>query len=627
MKKISTTLLVLGSAVLFSQKISWQKNLDSGTQDFLSGLAVTIDGQYLVSGSSIQSLRQAQGDSSGSTAVNPSSTHNQNKGYDYHILKLDQQGQKVWEKYFSGNQHDYLSATVSTREGGFLLAGTSYSSLGLDKKDKSNGSSDIWLIKIDENGEEQWQKTIGTRYSEEARSVTQTTDEGYIVAGSTNHPKSGYGSKDVLVIKLDKKGRIISQLILGGKGLDEVEKVIPTKDGGVLMGIYSRSGAIGNDELSMINDKRSRISNSSTALNVKNDSGQNNGDASTSLSMTGTKTQSTGSSPAVGISNNSVQNKGDASTALSMTNTQSGNSSNVILSGAEGSVNYYPKTSNNYGEGDYWIVKLDKNGSVQWEKNFGGSEDDHVRTMALTDSGYIIGGESRSQTSGNKRAKLEEGTDLWVLALDEDGNEEWQQSYNFKNRDVLMSLNEIKEQREKNKESTTKGFLIGGYTQSEGKTERNDETFWMLYSDRNGKEVWRKYVEGKDKKKEERLTSAILNRDGSYILAGTSAEELGKENWKVVKLLDNDLENLLENRDIQIYPNPVKEYCYVEIGLEFESAHIYVYDMTGKVIQTHNTKNKVTKIDTSKLPQGVYIIKASIPTQQNKKLTTKIVKE
>lgn len=572
---------MLAVGLSYAQKVSWQKNLDSGTQDFLSGLAVTIDGQYLVSGSSIQTLRQAQGESSGSTAVNPSSTHNQNKGYDYHILKLDQQGQKVWEKYFSGNQHDYLSATVSTREGGFLLAGTSYSSLGLDKKDKSNGSSDIWLIKIDENGEEQWQKTIGTRYSEEARSVTQTMDEGYIVAGSTNHPKSGYGSKDVLVIKLDKKGRIISQLILGGKGLDEVEKVIPTKDGGVLMGIYSRSGAIGNDELSMINDQRSRISNSSTSL--------------------------------------------------SMTNTQSGNSSNVILSGAEGSVNYYPKTSNNYGEGDYWIIKLDKNGNVEWEKNFGGSEDDHVRTMALTDSGYIIGGESRSETSGNKRAKLEEGTDLWVLALNEYGNEEWQQSYNFKNRDVMMSLNTIRNHNVSlsgaEGSQSVKGFLIGGYTQSEGKIEKNDETFWMLYIDRNGKEVWRKYVEGKEKKKEERLTSAILNRDGSYILAGTSAEELGKENWKVVKLEDKQIEDLMENKDIQIYPNPVKDYCYVEIGLDFDQADVYVYDMTGKVIQTFNTKNRVTKIDTSKLPQGVYIIKASIPTKQNKKLTTKIVKE
>lgn len=242
MKKISTTLLVLSSAVLFSQKVSWQKNIDSNTQDFLSGLAFTVDGQYLVSGSSIQKNQNPAG-------------NNQNKGYDYHILKLDQQGQKVWEKYFSGNQHDYLSSTVATREDGFLLAGTSYSSLALDKKDKSYGSSDIWLIKIDENGEEQWQKTIGTRYSEEARSVTQTTDEGYVVAGSTNHPKLGYGSKDVLVVKLDKTGKIISQLILGGNGLDEVEKVIPTKDGGALLGIYSRSGIYEGQSKSKINSK------------------------------------------------------------------------------------------------------------------------------------------------------------------------------------------------------------------------------------------------------------------------------------------------------------------------------------------------------------------------------------
>ncbi|MPT31592.1 MAG: T9SS type A sorting domain-containing protein, partial [Chryseobacterium sp.] len=345
--------------------------------------------------------------------------------------------------------------------------------------------------------------------------------------------------------------------------LDEVEKVIPTKDGGVLMGIYSRSG----------------IYNGQSKTNI------NNGDASTPLSMT---------EPQI-------------------------------------PTNLYSKITENNGEGDYWIVKLDKNNQVQWEKNFGGSEDDHIRTLALTDSGYIIGGESRSETSGNKRAKLEEGTDLWVLALDDDGNEQWQQSYNFGNRDVLMSLNEIKGQREKNQDGT-KGFLIGGYTQSEGKVEKNDETFWMLYIDRNGKEVWRKYVEGKDKKKEERLTSAILNRDGSYILAGTSAEELGRENWKVVKLLDGDVEDLMENKDIRIYPNPVKDYCYVELSSEFfvsgsGQADIYVYDMTGKVIQKLQTKNKVTKVDTSKIPQGVYIIKANIPAQQDKNLTIKIVKE
>ncbi|MDP9955939.1 hypothetical protein J2X97_001576 [Epilithonimonas hungarica] len=567
MKRLSIGVGILVLCHVHAQKVGWQRNIDSNTQDFLSGLAVTIDGQYLVSGSSIQKDQ------------NPGS--NQNNGYDYHILKLDQQGQKVWERYFSGNRHDYLSSTVSTQEGGFLLAGTSYSSLALDKKAKSNGSSDIWVIKIDENGEEEWQKTIGTRYNEEARSVTQTTDQGYIVAGSTNHPKLGYGSKDVLITKLDQKGKIISQLIFGGNGLDEVEKVIPTKDGGALLGIYSRSGMYEGQTRSKINSK-----------DLNPISSQNNHSES--------------------FVNNSTSN-----TNTSASNPQYSESHDIT---------FYGKKEQNYGEGDYWIVKLDKNMNVQWERNYGGSADDHIRTLALTDSGYIIGGESRSQTSGNKRAKLEEGTDLWVLSLDEDGNEEWQQSYNFKNRDILMSLNEIKGQREKNQDGT-KGFLIGGFTQSEGKVEKNDETFWMLYIDRNGKEVWRKYVEGKDKKKEERLTNAILNRDGSYILAGTSAEELGKENWKVVKLLDGDVEDLMENKDIRIYPNPVKDYCYVEIGLDFNEAEIYLYDMTGKVIQKLQTKNKVTKVDTSRLPQGIYIIKASIPTQKDKKLTTKIVKE
>lgn len=306
MKKLCISVGILAVGYSYAQKVSWQKNVESGTQDFLSGLAVTMDGQYLISGSSIQKNQ------------NPTPGNTQNKGYDYHILKLDQQGQKVWEKYFSGNQHDYLSSAVATREGGFLLAGTSYSSMALDKKNKSNGSSDIWLIKIDENGEEEWQKTIGTRYSEESRSVTQTTDEGYLIASSTNHPKLGYGSKDVFVTKLDKKGKIISQLILGGKGLDEVEEVIATKDGGVLLGIYSRSGIYEGESKSKINSKD---------LNT---------------------------------TNNNIPS--------------SGSSSNNQNSTESYDINSYAKAYNNYGEGDYWIVKLDKNNQVQWEKDFGGSE-------------------------------------------------------------------------------------------------------------------------------------------------------------------------------------------------------------------------------------------------------------
>ncbi|MGG5211122.1 T9SS type A sorting domain-containing protein, partial [Chryseobacterium sp. MIQD13] len=246
----------------------------SSTQDFLSQVTTTIDQQYLITGSSIQ---PDGGSPAGSNLRSASSK--QNNGYDFHVVKLNQQGEEIWEKYFSGQNHDYLSATVSTQEGGFLLAGTSYSSKGLDKKEDSKGGSDIWLIRLNEFGDELWQKTLGSASDEEARSVIQSTDLGFFVAGNVQNSKKGYGSKDVLIIKLDKDGKELSQIVLGGKGLDEAEKIIPTKDGGALLGIYSRSNAGGS------------------------------------------------------------------------------------------------KKTENYGEGDYWIIKLNKDGKTEWEKNFGGKSD------------------------------------------------------------------------------------------------------------------------------------------------------------------------------------------------------------------------------------------------------------
>ncbi|WP_238592895.1 hypothetical protein [Chryseobacterium kwangjuense] len=216
-----------------------------------------------------------------------------------------------------------------------MIAGTSYSGKGLDKKEDSKGGSDIWLIRLNEFGDELWQKTLGSASDEEARSVIQTTDFGFFVAGNVQNSAKGYGSKDVLIVKLDKDGKTLSESVFGGKGLDEVEKIIPTRDGGALLGVYSRSGLGGS------------------------------------------------------------------------------------------------KKTENSGEGDYWIVKLDKSGKVEWEKNFGGKGDDHLRTLALTSAGYLIGGESRSERSGNKTVGIEEGTDLWLISLNERGEEIWQKSYNF----------------------------------------------------------------------------------------------------------------------------------------------------------------------------------------------------
>jgi hypothetical protein len=521
MNKFYTGALFLCTVLSMSaQEVVWQKDIKSSTQDFLSQVTTTIDQQYLVSGSSIQS-----NPSTGSGLAG----QKQNNGYDFHLVKLNQQGDEVWEKYFSGKNHDFLSATVNTQEGGFLLAGTSYSGKGLDKKEESKGGSDIWLIRINEFGDELWQKTIGGTSDEEARSVIQTTDFGFFVAGNVTlrepQGSKGYGSKDVLIVRLDKSGKELSQLVLGGKGLDEVEKMIPTKDGGALLGVYSRSNAGGS------------------------------------------------------------------------------------------------KKTENFGEGDYWIIKLNKDGKVEWEKNFGGKGDDHLRTLALTSTGYLIGGESRSERSGNKSVGIEEGTDLWMISLDERGEEIWQKSYNFRNRDVLMGMSVL----HASDAQSSKGILLGGYTQAEGRIENDDETFWMLYLDQNGNEQWRKHVKGESRKREERLSDIKLNRDGSIILAGTSAEELGKENWKIVKLGDKQIDQLIEKQDIKIYPNPVSDYAYVEIGFDFKDADIVMYDMGGRQLQSLKTKNKVTKMNTQALIQGAYLI--VIKTDTNKTANAKLIKK
>ena len=485
---------------LSAQEVLWQRDIKSTTQDFLSQITTTIDGQYLITGSSIQP---------------PKAGSKQNNGYDFHMIKLNQDGNPMWEKYLSGNNHDYLSSTVTTQDGGFLLAGTSYSAKGLDKKEESKGGADFWLVRLNENGDLIWQLTLGTAADEEALSVIQTTDEGFIAGGNIQNSPKGYGGKDLIIYRLNKEGKEMSHLILGGRGNDELEKMIPTKDGGVLIGAYSRSPISGT------------------------------------------------------------------------------------------------KKTGNEGESDYWLIKLDRNLKVEWEKNYGSKVEDHLRTLALTSTGYLVGGETM----------VKEGTDIELFSLNERGEEIWHKTYSIGGRDILKGMNVIHSADDK----STSGILLGGYTQSEGRIKNNDEKFWMLYLDGNGNEQWRKHIKGESSQREERLSDLKLNRDGSIVLAGTSAEELGKESWKIVKLGDKQVDQLIEKYDIKIYPNPVSDYAYVEIGFDFKDADILLYDMSGRQLQSLKTKNRVTKINTQALVQGAYLV--TIKTDTNKTANAKLIKK
>lgn len=548
-------------------KTVWQKDLKSSTQDFLTTMTSTLDRQILLSGSSInQKAPQLPGGMP------------QTKGYDYHVVKLDQNGNKMWDRYFGGTRHDYLVASTTTQEGGFLLAGTSFSNQSGDKKANNIGGSDVWVIRLDENGEELWQQTLGTTVNDEASVVVQTMDQGFFVAGNISSHKQLLGSKDVFISKLDRQGKLIKTTVIGGKGLDEVSDMTSTEDGGVLLAVYSTSGKTDNKLLKVPEKSGVPAKDSNPTLQE-----------STALDLLSSMERTAGSS------------SGDTSMVMPL----------------------YGKSEEVSGGGDYWIIKLDKKAKIEWQKSYGGADDDHPKTISFTEKGYLIVGESRSNSSGNKKENIKEGTDVWVISIDKAGNELWQKNYSFGNRDVVMSLDVIRKTG-KNEQSQDGGYLIGGYTQAEEKIQADDEKFWMLYIDPTGKEEWRRHIEGKSRKKEERLVSANLQHDGTFLLAGTSAEELGQENWKVVKLGSKELENLIEQQEIRIYPNPVDVYAYVEIGLDFQEAEITLHDMTGRQIQTIKTKNKVTKINTGALPQGIYVVSAKT---ENKIVNAKIVKK
>ncbi|WP_326983427.1 T9SS type A sorting domain-containing protein [Chryseobacterium sp. MYb264] len=531
MKKLYASALTIAAFLgVSAQEILWQKEITSSTQDFLSQITTTIDGQYLISGSIIQPDRQLKTENRASS------------GYDIRLMKLSPQGEKKWEKFFSGNGHDYVASTIATREGGFLVAATSFSGKGMDKKEDSGGTSQIWLIRLNEEGDELWQKSIGGSSNEEARAVVQTADLGFVVAGNITQASEGYGLRDILMVKLDKEGKEVSRSVLKGSGNHVVEKMIPTRDGGVLLGIYSRESGFQNE---------ARKSES-----------------------------------------------GDRRMAI-----------------------HSLKTATHYGEGDFQLIKLSKEGHPEWQKTYGGTGDDHLRTLALTSYGYLICGESRSKISGSKTVDIQEGTDIWLVAVNERGEEVFQKSYSFGNRDVAMGLSVLN-----GSDNTTKKVIIGGYTQTEGRMETGEETFWLLCLNGEGNEEFRKYVKGESGSREERLSDIQLNKDGSILLAGTSAHNgLGSENWKVVKLGDKQIDQMIERQDIKIYPNPVADYAYVEIGYDFKEAEINVFDMSGRQLQGLKTKNKVTKINTQALIQGAYLV--TIKTDENKTANAKLIKK
>jgi Secretion system C-terminal sorting domain len=497
----------------------------------------------------------------------------------------------LWEKSYGGKHAEYLLDAQPTADYGFILAGASLSKKTGNKTEDNQGNLDYWIWKMNEKGDEDWQKTIGGSGADLLYSIHNTSDGGFILAGTSDSPVSEQkkdscrGREDVWVIKLNAKGNEEWQHVFGGPGQDFVKTIAQTSDGGYIIGGSSSSDislkilAGGSDKYGKSERNRGNLDYWVIKLDVK-------GEVKWQKTLGG-----------------SYMDR--------LENIQQTQDGGYIIGGYSNSPSSLDKAFESYGEGDYWIVKLDENGETQWQKVLGGEQDDHIAAIIeLKAGGYIAAGNSASASSGNKSKSNKKGTDFWVVRMDEKGDIEWQETYNTGQTDILTSIVE-------NNDGT---LLIGGFAQSEiigdvkrktDKKEINDYIALKISAD--GRELWKEAVGSKG---EDILRKLLETRDGGYLLAGTSKGEIsrdknsgkGKNDFWVVKLKDKDKKEYEKKVDIEAIPNPALTYTNVIVGFEFTSGTATLFDLSGRLLQSFEVTSRTIPVDMTSYPTGIYIV-------------------
>ena len=212
--------------------IQWQKCLGGTNGDCASSIQQTNDGGYIIAGYTLSNDGDVSGNHSNDTA-------------DYWVVKLDTVGKLKWQRCLGGTKEDKCYSIKQTKDGGYIVAGYTLSNDGdvSGNHDTLGNTTDYWIVKLDTVGNIQWQKCLGGTYGNDfAYTVQQTYDLSYIVAGFTNSNngnisgnQSTGGCYDFWIVNLDTSGNIQWQKCLGGSNSEEARSIQQTTDGGYII--------------------------------------------------------------------------------------------------------------------------------------------------------------------------------------------------------------------------------------------------------------------------------------------------------------------------------------------------------------------------------------------------------
>ncbi len=370
------------------------------------------------------------------------------------LYKYDFEGNRLWEKTYGGSGYDRTSSVIITKDGGYLLGGFTLSNDG-DFQSGNQGSWDYWVIKLTKSGIIVWENTFGGSEVDELNSIVET-DDGFLLIGRTyskdgdvSNPLSDQYESDTWLIKINSNGEMIWEKTFGSTESDGGYKIISTTDGGYIFG-----GGLG---------------------------------------------------------------------------------------------------------GDCHLVKLDQFGNTVWEKLFGGSNGESIRTIQETsDGGFILAGSTFS-SDGDVQSGLNGTTDGWILKVNSVGELQWEITVGNDRRDNIYSIIETNDNE----------FLFGGESQ----------------------------------------TNSILS--GYNFFYGLVKLE------EPIPLKSHDIKN------IKVYPTVVDDFVKIEIT-NYKEIEVLIHGIKGDVVLSKKIDDYMNVVSFDHVDTGLYLL--SLNSNGERIFSTRLVK-
>ena len=504
-----------------------------------------------------------------------------------------------WARCYGGKGSDIAFAITPGANGAYYaIAGSTGSNDGdvtgfHGVPTLSGGNGDAWIVAIDDTGHIKWEKCYGGSGGDVARCLYNTGD-GYIFAGTTSSNdgdvSGNHGTIDGWVVKTDPTGGISWQKCIGGTKGDVINSIKKTTDNGYILAGYTNSN---DGDVSGLHGSNNDVwvvkLNSSGSIVWQKCLGGTSSDKAYAIVQT--------SDGGYILAATSSSNDGDV--------------------------------SGNHGQGDFWVVKLDDTGHIQWQRSLGGTQQDDAQSIIQTkDGGYMVVGQSSSNdgdVSGNHG-----NTDCWVVKLSSTGATSWQKCFGGGLGESFDAV----------QQTYDSGYVFAGFTYSgdgDVKGIHGLDQYWVVRANNTGKLIWQKCLGGYSNA----AYGVMQSIDSGYIIAGATASPddgdvkgihdsitvspTAGDYW-IVKLAKDSITTSistisLEN-NVSVYPTLTKGIVNIEFTNNIKEAKINLYNISGRCIQQYrylqNRDSQKLIINIENYSQGTYILEITSTTFINR---------